>query len=57
LKGIKSNNNPTLQPNANVTPVILSSQSINYEDEEELNSWIWKSNAHAHMAYQKTTNK
>lgn len=24
-------------------PLFLSSQSIIYEDEEELNSWIWKS--------------
>ena len=36
LKGIKSNNNLTLQPNADVTHVILSSE------EEELNSWIRK---------------
>jgi hypothetical protein len=33
-----------LQPNADVTPAIPPHQSImNYEDEEELNSWIWKS--------------
>ena len=41
--------NPTLQTNTDVTPVIPSCQSINYEEEEEeeeeeeLNSWIWKS--------------
>ena len=42
---IKANNiNPTLQPNT-VTPAIPSRQSINYEDEDEeqLNSWIWRS--------------
>ena len=44
-KRIKANNiNPTLQPNT-VTPAIPSRQSINYEDEDEeqLNSWIWRS--------------
>ena len=42
---IKANNiNPTLQPNT-VTPAIPSRQSFNYEDEDEeqLNSWIWRS--------------
>jgi hypothetical protein len=33
-----SNNNLMLQPKADAIP---SHQSINYEDEEELNSWIW----------------
>jgi hypothetical protein len=39
------NKSPKVQPNANVTPSIPSCQSINYkdEDEEELNSWIWRS--------------
>ena len=37
-----NNNNLMLQPKADAIP---SHQSINYEDEEELNSWIWRSNA------------
>jgi hypothetical protein len=38
-----SNNNPPLQPNT-VTPAIPPPhQLINYEDEEGLNSWIWRS--------------
>ena len=39
------NKSPKVQPNANVTPSAPSCQSINYkdEDEEELNSWIWRS--------------
>lgn len=42
---IKTNNNPTPQPN-DVTHAILSCQLMNYEDEEEeLNLWIWRSNA------------
>jgi vacuolar-type H+-ATPase subunit I/STV1 len=40
-------NNPTLQPNADFTPINdPPHQSTNYEDEEELTSWIWRSNAH-----------
>jgi hypothetical protein len=39
-----NNNDLMLQPNADVLPAIPPHQSImNYEDEEELNSWIWKS--------------
>jgi hypothetical protein len=44
--GLKDlNKSPKVQPNANVTPSIPSHQSINYEDEDEdeLNSWIWRS--------------
>ena len=41
-------NNPTLQPNADFTPINdPPHQSTNYEDEEELTSLIWRSNAHA----------
>jgi hypothetical protein len=40
--GINTNNNSTLVSSANVTPPILPHQSID-SDEEELNSWIWKS--------------
>jgi hypothetical protein len=40
--GILANSTPTLQPNADTTP-IPSRQSLHYEDEEGLNSWIWKS--------------
>jgi hypothetical protein len=31
--------------NNDVTPVIASRRSADYEEEEELNSWIWRSNA------------
>jgi hypothetical protein len=41
--GINTNNNSTLVSNADVTPPIPPYQSIDYEEEEELNSWIWKS--------------
>jgi hypothetical protein len=41
--GINTNNNSTLVTSANVTPPIPPHQSIDYEEEEELNSWIWKS--------------
>jgi hypothetical protein len=36
-------NNPTPQLNTDVIPATPSSQFNNYEDEEELNSWIWRS--------------
>jgi hypothetical protein len=40
---INANNNPTIRPNA-VTSAIPPHQPMNYEDdEEELNSWIWRS--------------
>ena len=44
-KSINAKNNLTLlQLNAGVTPATIPfRQSIEYEDEEELNSWIWKS--------------
>jgi hypothetical protein len=41
--GINTNNNLTLVTSADVTPLIPPHQSIDYEEEEELNSWIWKS--------------
>jgi hypothetical protein len=37
------NTNSTLVTSADVTPIIPPHQSIDYEEEEELNSWIWKS--------------
>ncbi len=40
--GIVANSTPTLQPNAD-TPPTPSRQSLHYEDEEGLNSWIWTS--------------
>jgi hypothetical protein len=40
--GIVANSTPTLQPNAD-TPPIPSRQSLHYENEEGLNSWIWTS--------------
>jgi hypothetical protein len=40
-----NNNNLMLQPNAEVITAIPPHQLMNYEDEEELNSWIWRSNA------------
>jgi hypothetical protein len=50
---INAINNPSHRA-INELPPILPCQSINdYADEEELNSWIWKSNAHARMAFQK----
>jgi len=42
IAAINNNNNLMLQPKADAIPF---HQSINYEDEEELNSWIWRSNA------------
>jgi hypothetical protein len=38
-----SNNNPTPQLNTNVIPATPSCQLNNCKDEEELNSWIWRS--------------
>jgi hypothetical protein len=38
-----SNNNPTLQPNTVTRAIPPPHQVINYEDEEAINSWIWKS--------------
>lgn len=46
-KSFNAINNPTLQPNADFTPINDPPyQSTNYEDEEEFDSWIWRSNAH-----------
>jgi hypothetical protein len=41
--GTNSNNNPTLQPSIDIIPAIPPLQSVNNEDEEELNSWILRS--------------
>jgi len=47
LEKFQRNNNPTLQPNADFTPINdPPHQSTNYENEEELNSLIWRSDAH-----------
>ena len=43
---INANNIPTLQPNA-FPPSVLPHRSADYEDEEELNSWIWRSSREA----------
>ena len=37
--------NTAAQAKNTVTPSLPPSQSIDYEDEEELNSWIWRSHA------------
>jgi hypothetical protein len=42
---INTQNNATVEPNA-VPPPVLHNQVVDYEDEEELNSWIWRSQAH-----------
>jgi hypothetical protein len=42
-KGINSNNIPTLQPNPELPSIPPLPQSINYKDEEAINSWIWRS--------------
>jgi hypothetical protein len=50
---IAANNNiPTMQPNVDLITAIPPHQLMNYEDEEELNSWIWRSNARmaSHLA-------
>jgi hypothetical protein len=41
--GTNSNNNPTLQPSIDIIPAIPPFPSVHYEDEEERNSWIWRS--------------
>jgi hypothetical protein len=40
-----SSKNINATKNNHVTPVIASCRSVDYEEEEELNSWIWRSNA------------
>ena len=47
-----NNNNLMLQSNADLINAIPPHQLMNYEDEEELNSWIWRSNARmaSHLA-------
>jgi hypothetical protein len=42
-------NNPASQAKGAVTPAIPPHQSICYDEEEELNSWIWRSNSHLRM--------
>jgi hypothetical protein len=42
-KSINTNNISTIQSNAIPSSIPPLHQSIDYEEEEELNSWIWKS--------------
>ena len=50
-KRIKANNNPTIQSTA-VTSAIPPHLPMNYEDEEEeLNSWIWRSSRRQDMLH------
>ena len=51
--GIVANSTPTLQPNAD-TPPIPSCQSLHYEDEEGLDSWIWTSSLTVPTLYEVT---
>jgi hypothetical protein len=41
-KSIITLNNPVLQSNA-IPPSVPPHQAVDYDDEEELNSWIWRS--------------
>jgi hypothetical protein len=42
-KGINSNNNPAPQAIPELPAIPSPHQSINYEEEEAINSWIWRS--------------
>jgi len=53
-KSINIYNNP-LQGVITELPPIPSCQSINYEDEEELNTWIWRSCCVNRLAVSNTT--